>query len=584
MPNLTIRSCMRRLCTGTALAAVLAIAGGPVFACKIDNTTKAQLKTEVGPYGVKGHEPLIPAGELKGPAPRFDNLGTLTYPVTTKSAAAQSYFDQGLRLSYAFNHPEARRAFQEAQQIDPACAMCFWGEALVLGPNINAPMEPSANEPALAAIARAKALAGNATQKERDLIEALSARYSSAPGAERAALDRSYADAMGALAAKYPEDLDIAILYAEALMDLTPWDYWEAGGTKPKNRAEEIVATLERVLAKNPDHPGAIHLYIHAVEASARPERAEPYANRLGKLMPGAGHMVHMPSHIYYRVGRYRDALAANREAVAVDEAYIGEVKGQSLYTSMYYPHNAHFLMAAAQMSGDGSAAIAAADKLARLVTDDIARNVALAQPIKAALYFAHIQFSTPETVLALEKPGEGLPYVEAMWRYARGIALVRKGDLAAAEGEADRIKDLARKGDFTALEEALVPAVPVLDLAREVVLGRIAQARGDLERAIGHFEHAAELQDGLTYMEPPYWYYPVRQSLGALLLQAGRNEAAEAAFRAALKQAPNNGWALFGLAETLRAKGDAKGAAEVTARFEKAWAGERAQLDVTRF
>jgi tetratricopeptide (TPR) repeat protein len=560
---------------GTALAALLMISMGPAL---------AEVKTEVGAYGHEGHDPLVPAGELIGPAPLLDHLGALTYKITTKNPEAQLYFDQGLRLSYAFNHQEARRAFQAAEQLDPACALCYWGEALVLGPNINAPMDAAANDAALHAIARAREAAPGASDKERDLIEALSARYSSEPAAERAVLDKAYADAMGRLSAKYPGDLDIAVLYAEALMDLSPWDYWEPGGAKPKNKTADFIATLERVLAANPDHPGAIHLYIHAVEASSAPERAERYAERLAAQMPGAGHIVHMPSHIYYRVGRYQDALEANKQAVATDERYIGKIKGQSLYTAMYYPHNVHFLMASAQMSGDGPTAIAAAEKLAKLISDETARTVPLAQPIKAAPYFAHVQFGTPDSMLALEKPGKGIPYVEAMWHYARANGFVEKGDLAAAETEADMIASLSLTSDFSALEAMAIPSVPVLDLAHEVVLGRIAKKKGDIEGAITHFERAAALQDGLAYMEPPYWYYPVRQSLGALLLETGRNAEAGAAFRAALKKSPNNGFALFGLAKALAAKGDMEAAKEVEARFTKAWAGSSAQPDVAKF
>jgi len=581
-PVMRASSCCSLACavSAAAVAIVLCAALGQVAQ---GAETANPPKTEVGPYSHACRAPLIPAGELAGRPPLFDDLGALTYPITTTSAEAQDYFDQGLRLSFAFNHAEARRAFQEAQRLDPTCAMCFWGEALVLGPNINAPMEASANAPALAAIARAKAVAATgAKEKERDLVAALSTRYSASPGAERAALDKAYADAMGALVQKYPQDLGIAVLYAEALMDLSPWDYWEAGGARPKGRTAEIVATLERVLKGYPDHPGAIHLYIHTIEASTTPERAERHAERLAALMPGAGHIVHMPSHIYYRIGRYRDALAANKAAVAADERYIDRVKGRSLYTAMYYPHNVHFLMAAAQMSGDGRAALAAADKLAKLVPDEAARTIPWAQPIKAAPYFAHVLFGTVDTTLALAKP-EGIPYVEAMWHYARGIAHVRQGDLAAAEAEAGSIGHLARTSDFSALEAMAIPSVPVLDLAREVLLGRIVQARGDLGAAIRRFQRATEIQDGLAYMEPPYWYYPVRQSLGAVLLQAGRVDDAEAAFRAVLKQSPSNGWALFGLAENLRARGDGDAAAEVEARLGKAWAGDRAQLDLGR-
>jgi tetratricopeptide (TPR) repeat protein len=559
--------------------ALAAIVGVCVIACAV----RADTKTEVGPYGQKDGTTMIPAGELAGDPPLFEDLGTLTYPVTTSSLEAQAYFDQGLRLAYAFNHAEARRAFQKAQRLDPTCAMCYWGEALVLGPNINMPMEASANAPALAALVKARAVAAGAREKERDLVAALSARYSDAPGAERTALDRAYAQAMGGLVVKYPQDLEIAVLYAEALMDLSPWDYWEAGGARPKSKTAEIVATLERVLKGYPDHLGAIHLYIHMVEASTTPQRAERFADRLAALMPGAGHVVHMPSHIYYRLGRYKDALAANKAAVALDESYIERVKGQSPYTAMYYPHNVHFLMAAAQMSGDGKTALAAAEKLASLVPDEAARTIPLAQPIKAAPYFVHALFGTPETMLALAKPGDGMPYVEAMWHYARGIAYVGKGDLAAARVEAGAIESLVKSGDFSALEAVAIPTRPVLDLAREALLGRIAQAEGELDRAIGHFQHAAELQDGLAYMEPPYWYYPVRQTLGALQLGAGHTEESLASFRSVLKKTPSNAWALFGLAAALRARGDAEGAAEAEAQFREAWAGDRDAIDLAR-
>jgi tetratricopeptide (TPR) repeat protein len=572
-------SCSRRAGASAAAVIVLGMAHATAGCCA---ETAMPQATEVGPYRHTCGEPFVAAGELQGRPPLFDDLGALTYPITTTSELARRYFDQGLRLAYAFNHAEARRAFQEAQRLDPACAMCYWGEALVLGPNINMPMDPAAVAPALAALARAKAVAFGATEKERDLVTALGARYSDGFGAERLALDVAYAGAMGRLVEKYPQDLEIAVLYAEALMDITPWDYWEPGGISPKGRTAEILATLERALKGYPGHPGAIHLYIHVVEGSTTPERAEGHADRLPTSMPGAGHIVHMPSHIYYRIGRYKDALEANKAAVAADERYIDRIRAQSLYTAMYYPHNVHFLMAAAQMSGDAPTALAAAEKLSALVTDEAARSIALAQPIKAAAYFAHVLFATPDRTLALARP-DGIPYVEAMWHYARGIAFVRKEDLAAARAEAEAIATLARAGDFAAFEAAAIPSVPVLDLAREVLLGKIAQATGDLGAAIAHLERSVALQDGLAYMEPPYWYYPVRQSSGAVLLQAGRLEEAETTFRAAAKQTPSNAWVLFGLAATLRARGEVKAAAEVETHFAKAWAGDRRTIDLGR-
>ena len=348
--------------------------------------------------------------------PLWAGLGYVTHKITTANERVQVYFDQGLRLAYAFNHGEAQRAFRKAQKLDPDCAMCFWGEALVLGPNINLPMQEDAVAPAYAAAQKAKALAGKATPREQALIGALAARYGSDPKAARAPLDAAYAAEMEKVASQFSDDDEIATLYAEAVMDLSPWDYWKPGGREPNPQSAPIVPTLERVLARNPSHPGAIHFYIHAVEASDRPKRAEPYADRLRGAIPGAGHLVHMPSHIYYRVGRYLDALEDNKTAVKVDEKYLADTNApMGVYRMGYYPHNVHFVMASAQMAGDGQTVIAAAEKLGKLIPDEAARGIAMVQPVKAAPYFAHAQFSTPETILALPDPGDAVPYVKAI-------------------------------------------------------------------------------------------------------------------------------------------------------------------------
>ena len=542
----------------------------------------AAVKNELKPFG------QIPrAAPDKTPAevtqPLWNDLGALHYRITTANPRAQKYFDQGLRLTFGFNHAEAARAYRAAQKLDPGCAMCFWGEALVLGPNINLPMDAAAVAPAVAAVGKAQALKTSASAKEQALIEALAARYSADPQAKRPALDAAYADAMGKVAAHFPNDQQIAVLYAESLMDLSPWDYWEAAGARPKGRTAEIIATLEKVLKVNPNHPGAIHYYIHTVEASTDPKRAEPYAERLGKLMPGAGHIVHMPAHIYYRVGRYKDSLAVNKRAVAIDEAYIAKEHPTGIYPLGYYPHNVHFVLVSAQMAGDGKTVIAAADKLAALVTDDTARAYAIAQPVKVAPYFAHAQFSDPNTILTLPAPGEGLPYVEAMWRYARAVALAAKGDTDGAAMESQAIGQLMATGNFVNLTDAGIPAKDVLTIARHVVDARIAEASGDLGKAIEELEFAAAQEDQLAYMEPPYWYYPVRQSLGAALLMKGDLDGSEQAFRASLARAPNNGWALYGLAEVYKKRGDLKRATATEKLLGKAWAGKREQLALAR-
>ncbi|MHB0982117.1 MAG: hypothetical protein ACYC02_01900, partial [Thiobacillus sp.] len=409
----------------------------------------AAAKTEVRPFPTD-----VPAGATAALAapPLWDNLGRLHFAVSTTQALAQRYFDQGLNLAYAFNHAEAARAFRQASTLDPDCAMCYWGEALVLGPNINAPMNPQANAAALAALAQAQRLAPRASARERALIAALAQRYSSDAAAERATLDAAYAAAMAKVAARFPRDTNIAVLYAEALMDLSPWDYWEAAGARPKGRTAEILALLEGVLRRQPDHPGAIHFYIHMVEASTDPGRALPYARKLGSLMPGAGHIVHMPFHIFYRVGHYKDAVRANQRAVAADEAYIAQARPDGIYPLAYYPHNIHSLMTSAQMAGDGTTAVAAAEKLARVVSVDAGRRIAWVQPILVAPYFAHVQFSPPDTTLALPDPGDELPYIKAMWHYARGVAHAWRGEHAAAQAEADAMLKLAQGSDFSAL------------------------------------------------------------------------------------------------------------------------------------
>jgi tetratricopeptide (TPR) repeat protein len=515
--------------------------------------------------------------------PLWPGLGSITYKITTGNERAQAYFDQGVRLAYAFNHGEAQRAFRMAQKLDPDCAMCFWGEALVLGPNINLPMQEDAVAPAYAAAQKAKALAGKASPREQALIGALAARYDSDPKAARAPFDAAYAAEMAKAATQFSDDDEIATLYAEAVMDLSPWNYWKPGGREPNPQSSPIVPTLERVLARNPGHPGAIHFYIHAVEASDRPKRAEPYADRLRGAIPGAGHLVHMPSHIYYRVGRYLDALEDNKAAVEIDEKYLADTNApMGVYRLGYYPHNVHFVMASAQMAGDGQTVIAAAEKLRELIPDEVARGIAIAQPVKAAPYFAHAQFSTPETILALPDPGDAAPYVKAMWLYMRGVALAARRDFASAAAAANAIGTLERTADFKLLKDSNVPAQEVLRIARTLILARMAQAKGDYRTAVVRFERAAALQDALPYTEPPYWYYPIRQSLAAALLQAGRYAEAERQFQRALSRAPSNGWSYYGLAELHKSRGNTIAARKAEADLARIWIGDRRLLQIS--
>ncbi len=542
----------------------------------------AQGRTETRPF----RPDLTPATRHASPVDAYGlwpDLGKLGMKVSTHSREAQQYFNQGLRLSFAFNHGEAARAFRAAQQRDPECAMCYWGEALVLGPNINAPMFPQALKPAREAANRALALAHKARPHEQALIAALDKRYSDDPKVERAALDASYAQAMASAAQRFPGDDNIQVLYAESLMDLQPWDYWEAGGTRAKGRTGDLVPALERVLQRSPRHPGAIHLYIHAVEASADPKRALSHARRLAALMPGAGHIVHMPSHIYYRVGLYRDALDTNVNAAAVDERHFARIEADPFYRNAYYPHNLHFLMVSAQMGGDGRTALAAADKLDKVISNEFLREAAALQPVKAAPYFTHAQFSDPDTILALPDPGAEFLLVQAMWHYARAVAFAARRDPVAAAKEITALNALETQGDFTAFEEWQVPGKAIVQTARHVADGRLAASIGDFAAAARSYEQAIAIQDSLAYMEPPYWYYPVHQSLGAVLLQAGRVDEAEQAFRASLARVPNNGWALYGLQQVYRKRGDVKSAREADRTMQDVWFGERSHLDLAR-
>lgn len=521
--------------------------------------------------------PTQPVKAADGAPPLYDDLGDVSLKAGTTNSKAQAYFDQGLRWAFAFNHAEAQRAFRAAQQEDPAFALAHWGEALVLGPNINAPMLPEAAVATWAALEKAIQLAPAAPARDRALIEALRKRYSADPTAERAALDAAFADAMKAVAAQFPDDDSIATLYAESVMDTQPWDYWEAGGTQPKGRAAEIFSTLEAVLARNPRHPGAIHYYIHAVEASATPERALPHARRLAGLMPGAGHIVHMPAHIYYRLGLFRESLDINKRAMAADEAYFRTSPSDPMYKSAYYPHNIHFVLVSAQMSGDGATAIDAAGKLdAALADETVARFPAL-EPIKAAPYLAHAVFSTPETVLTLKAPPKNQVLVSALAHYSRALGHAANKDAAGAQREIDAITALENSADFKPYADWYIPGKEIVRTARLVASARLADANGDLAAAAKAYEEAVTVEDSLAYMEPPYWYYPIRQSLGAVYLRQGRLDAAEQALRESLLRVRGNGWALTGLAEVYKRKGDTAAEQSTRQALQRAWFGKTA-------
>jgi tetratricopeptide (TPR) repeat protein len=544
--------------------------------------TAGSRKTEVSPATPAAARASASVATDDDP-PLLSGLGRATLPITTSSREAQQFFDQGYRLAWGFNHAEALRAFRKAQRLDPQCAMCFWAEAWALGPNINVPMDPAANAPARDALRRAEQLAPQTSTREQALIGALARRYAADASADRTPLDAAYAAAMREVAARHPTDAEVELLYADALMNASPWDYWEPGGAQPRAAVADLVPTLERILARDPEHAAAIHLYIHAVEASADPKRAEPYADRLAKLAPRAGHLVHMPSHIYFVVGRYADSLATNVKAVAADEAYIAAEKPVGVYPLGYYAHNVHFVMVSAQMGGDAKKVVAAAQKLGGLIPDEPARDVLMLQPMKAAPYFAHAQFSPLATVMALPDPGPAIPYVRTAWHYARGSALALAGDAARAQAELDAIERIVATTDYAPFAAWKIPAREVAQIAAHVLRARIAQSAGDLDAAVAELQQAIRLQDELPYMEPAYWYYPVRQSLGALLLLEGDTGAAREAFGAALVKTPNNAWALYGLGQAYARDGKRAEARAVEARFRRAWMGGSEPIRLAR-
>tara|TARA_X000000950_G_scaffold282148_1_gene380416 strand:- start:107705 stop:109438 length:1734 start_codon:yes stop_codon:yes gene_type:complete len=521
-------------------------------------------------------------------APLFEGMGDYHRPITTSDADAQRYFDQGMVLAFGFNHAEAIRSFRAAQTLDPTCTMCFWGEALVTGPNINVtangkPVMSDAEQiAAYAALQRAQELAPNAPQIEQNMIAALASRYAPEPVADRIPYDLAYAEAMSTLYSAYPDDDDIASMFAEAWMNTMPWDYWSDGST-PRPEAEQAIEALETVIARSPDHPLALHLYIHAVEASDDPGRAEDEADRLYSLVPASGHLVHMPSHIYFRIGRYDDAARVNIEAAAVDEAYIAACNAQGFYPALYYPHNIHFLWASASMAGQSEIAIDAGFRIAehiRLETIDEFPTVELFHTIPLLTW---TQFAYWDEILNAPQPREDLGYSNAIWRYARGVAFARTGDTEAAHLEAAALAPLLLNDKVLYLDGADYPATLLLTIASHLLAGEIAMAEGDLDGSIAAFESAVALQDTMPYMEPPFWYYPSRQSLGEALLQADHPAEAEAVYRADLQHYPRNGWSTFGLMQSLSAQGKDEDAEEVRARFDILWANADVELTSSR-
>ncbi len=517
-------------------------------------------------------------------APRLQNLGDHQFPVTTRSVRAQLFINQGMMLTYGFNHREAGRSFQEAARLDPDCAMAYWGMALVLGTNINLAMPPEAEPQAYAMIQNAIALKKGATEREQAYIDALATRYSAEAKPDRAALDKFYSDAMRQLSERYPDDLDAATLYAESLMNLSPWNYWTRD-MQPYPKTKQIRSELESVLARNPNHPGAIHLYIHLVEY-ARPELAEAGAERLWKLAPGAGHLVHMPSHIFRRLGRYADASKSNQDAIAADEDYIVQCRAQGVYPLAYYPHNIHFLWDSATMEGRSRTAIEAARKSASSIPEGAWREVPLLHQFLVAPLFSYVRFGEWDLILSEPRPPEDSAFWTGVWHYARGLAFTAAGKLEAADAELGNLQRIAAQKSLDGFRVTFSRngAKAILDIAAEVLAGEISARRGNYVEAIARLHRAVLLEDNLIYNEPPDWHIPVRQSLGAVLLETGRAAEAEAIYWQDLSRNRENGWSLYGLLQSLEAQGKKEQAAAIEKRFHKAWRQADVSLTASRF
>lgn len=549
-----------------ALAAVDVPASRPCHDKLDDRALAADPRTATGPI-----------------APVLDGLGEHRHPITTRVERAQTFFDQGLKLTYGFNHQEALRAFKEAARLDPDCAMAYWGWALVLGPNINLPMREKVVPQTWEALQLALARRDKASSKERDYIDALARRYVADPAADRAPLDAAYAQAMRELHHKYPDDLDAATLFAAALMELSPWNYWTRDG-RPRENTDEILATLETVLARDPQHEGALHYYIHAVEA-VDPRRGEKAADALRDLAPQAGHLLHMPSHLWIQLGRYAESYAANVAAAQADESYIVQCHAQGIYPLNYFPHNVHFMAWAAMFEGRSGEALAAARKIAGHVPSDLAGNDwALYETFLASPLFVLARFAKWDEILAEQKPPADRRYHTGIWHYARGLAYAYGGKLEKARGELREVERIAEEASSAEVAVGYANASRLLAIAQEVLAGEIASRERRHADALGHLDRAVRLEDALTYNEPTDWYYAVRHTLGAALLDAGRAEEAEVVYWQDLRRYPENGWSLLGLAQSLNAQGKKEEAADAERRFKAAWSRADTRLASSRF
>ncbi len=515
-------------------------------------------------------------------APKLQNLGSHVFAVSTQNEDAQRYMNQGINLTFGFNHFEAGRAFREATRLDSTLAMAYWGQALVLGPNINAAMNPDDESQALDLIQQAKSHISQTSPKEKALIMALEKRYTG-NAVERAANDVAYADAMRAVHQRFPNDPDITVFYIESMMNLRPWGYWMPDG-RPEEGTTEIVVLTESVLSQSPKHPGALHLYIHLIEPTATPERAEKAADTLMRLMPDAGHMVHMSSHIYQRVGRYADAMKSNQLAIAADERYLKQNKVEGIYPMGYVPHNIHFLWFAATANGQSKIAIEAAEKIASKIDDMTLAEMPLTAVFRMVPYWAWARFGLWQEILNEPAPPATNPFLKGSWHYVRGLAFIATEQLPQAKQELASLQHIMQDPSLHGPLFSKNTAFTILRIAPEVLAGEIAAAQGQFKSAISHLEKAVRLEDALIYTEPAEWHYPPRLALGAILLEAGYPNEAETVYWEDLRRNRDSGWSLYGLLKALQVQNKIEDAAQIEARFKKAWEQADVALTASRF
>lgn len=517
-------------------------------------------------------------------APKLSNLGDHQFPVTTNSAQSQFFFDQGYKLTLGFNHSEALRSFKEAVRLDQNNAMAYWGIALVLGPNLNLPMQAAVVKPAWEAIQKALALKDHVSEKEAAYIEALAVRYAADESADRAVLNTAYVVAMANLVKAYPRDLDAATLYASAIMNQNPWDYWYKDGT-PKHSTSHVLEVLQSVIKRDIKAAGAHHYLIHLTEAY-RPELAEWSADQLGNLMPAAGHLVHMPSHIYMRIGRYKDSYDANVAAVKADAGYLSSCRAQGIYPLLYYPHNTHFLVWSAMFLGRSDDAWNAAEQVVSNIPD-FAKPYewSASETFRSQKMVVLVRFGHWDKMLAYPKPDASDKFMTGIWHYGRGLAHLNKENLKKANEELISLEQVRTSlASGARYQIGFSTADSLLDIAIGVLDGEILAKDGDIEASLAQLEKAVRIQDGLRYNEPPSWYFPVRHTLGAVLLDVGLASEAEVIYWEDLRRNPNNGYALFGIVKSLEAQNKNAIAKTMNKRFKKAWAFADVSLKSSRY